>query len=190
MTAPQQQEKRKQDFLALDASRQIASLIEANPNTCFDNAWHTFLLFPDLFQQTGRFIEGWWVIDLPDEVILNEHGWCELEDGTICDPTVVSLLPEEVPVYYYPGVVRRWEEVARLVEEEKWFPYVRFGEFGEDGLLHPAYKAAREAALQRMHALANATTLPKKTTVMSALDFDAGGPDDDFYLLFFVPKDR
>jgi hypothetical protein len=168
------QEKRKQDYLAETFSLKAAITIGADPNTCFDNTWRMFIrYFPGIFKTHGTFIEGWWVIDLPDLVVLNEHGWAELSDGTIVDPTVVLLLDPDIPVYYFPGVARNWQEVDTIVREEQWFPYVRFGAYGEDGLGHPAYKAAHDAALQKLLSLANATHPPKQIQRLSAQD-----PDD------------
>lgn len=185
------QEKRKQDSLAETFSIKVAITIGADPNTCFDNTWRMFIkYFPEVFKAHGTFIEGWWVIDLPDQVVMNEHGWAELADGTIVDPTVVLLLEPDVPVYYFPGVARRWQEVDAIVREEHWFPYVRFGEYGEDRLRHPAYKAAYDAAQQKVMSLAQATNPPKQILQLSAQD-----PEDQYVVgskvhLFILSSDE
>lgn len=169
------QEKRMQEHLDYDMSLLIALIIRAQPNSCFENVLDMFLqYFPDEFAFHGQFVEGWYVVDLSDEVVVNEHGWCELPNGNILDPTVTLLVSPECPVYYFPGVKRSWQEVKALVQNTNaWFPYVRgSGTYGEDGLKNPAYKAAYEAAIQKVHALANATEPPKKTTFLTAQEPD------------------
>lgn len=169
------QEKRMQEYLDYDISLLIALVIGAQPNTCFDNVLSMFLkYFPNELASHGRFIEGWYVVDLGDEVVLNEHGWAEPPDGTIIDPTVTLLVPPQFPVYYFPGVQRSWQEVQAIAQnKDAWFPYVRgSGLYGEDGMEHPAYKAAYEMALQKVHTLANATKPPKKMTFLTAQDLD------------------
>ena len=164
-------EKRSQDFLEYSLSLALALAIDAHPHQCFDNAWRMFLrIKPNIFSPNGRFIEGWYVVDLPDRVVMNEHGWCELPNGTILDPTVVRLLPPDCPVYYFPGVARGWKEVKALVEGEHMFPYVRSGQYGADGLRHPDYKAAYDAARHKMSELATATTPPKQQDELRAQD--------------------
>jgi hypothetical protein len=172
-------EKRRQDYLDYDVSLSVALIIGAGPNTCFDNMLGMFLnYFPDVFSQVGKFIEGWYVIDLEDEVVVNEHGWCELPDGRIIDPTVVILVSPNLPVYYFPGVERTFQEVKAIVQKgEVMFPYVRDeGCYGKDGLGHPAYKAAYDAAKHKVFALANATQPPKRMTFLTAQD---DVPDQD-----------
>jgi hypothetical protein len=168
-------EKRKQDALDADFSLFLALAIGAEPNTCFNNILDLFQYFPDVFSSQGKFIEGWYVVDLEDEVVINEHGWIELPRGKLIDPTVVLLLPPEQAVYYFPGVERSWQEVHELVQKrDVWFPYVRgSGMYGEDGLGHPAYNAAYEAATRKVFALANASQPPKRMTFLTAQDLES-----------------
>ncbi|BCL79555.1 hypothetical protein ccbrp13_20200 [Ktedonobacteria bacterium brp13] len=167
-------EKRKQDYLAYDVSFSVAHTIGAEPNTCFDNILDLFQFFPDVFA-SHTFVEGWYVVDLEDEVVINEHGWVEMPDGKILDPTVVILLPPERPVYYFPGIERSCQEVKEItLQKDFYFPYVRYvGTYGEDGLGHPTYKAAYEAATRKVFDLAAATQPPKKMTFLAAQDPDA-----------------
>lgn len=184
-------EKRKQDSLAFDFSLSLALAIGAEPNTCFDNVLDMFLqYFPDLFSSRGKLIEGWYVVDLDDEVVLNEHGWCEFPDGTIIDPTVVILLPPEQPVYYFPGVERSWQEVKTIAKKkDSWFPYVRgSGMYGEDGLGHPTYKAAYEAATQKVFSLANTSSPPKRMTFLTAQDLEGNQENRGISIQIFIPS--
>jgi hypothetical protein len=185
------QEKRKHDYLAEIFSLRVAITIGADPNTCFDNTWRMFIqYFPEIFKPHGSFLEGWWVIDLPDQVVMNEHGWAEFPDGTIVDPTVVLLVDPDTPIYYFPGVTRTWEEVEALVQAEKWFPYVRFGAYGEDGLGHPGYKAAHDAAKQKLLSLANATYPPKQMHCLSAHDLeDQHAEECELHIIIISPDE-
>jgi hypothetical protein len=168
------QEKRWQDYLDYEFSRFVAHVTGAESNTCFDNVLSLFTTFPSyVLAPGGKMIEGWYVIDLEDEVVLNEHAWYEFPDGTILDPTTVLLVPREQPVYYFPGVQRSWQEVHEILHKEGdiYFPYVRcVGTYGEDGLGHPAYKAAYEAAKEKVFSLAMTKQLSKQMTFLTAQD--------------------
>jgi len=169
------QEKRMQDHLHYEMSLLIALVIGAHPNACFENVLNLFLqYFPHELATHGRFIEGWYVVELEQEVVLNEHGWVEVPGGTIIDPTVTLLVSPDHPVFYFPGVERSQQELEAIVQnKDAWFPYVRgSGVYGEDGLGHPAYNAAYKAAVRKAHALANTTEPPKKVTVLTAQDLD------------------
>src|SRR5712691_4016721 len=85
-------EKKMQDVLAITLSRLAMLKIGAVPNRCFDNAWRTFFSLPEAVFEGRQFVEGWIVFDLEAEVVLNEHGWCELSDGTIVDPSLLLLV--------------------------------------------------------------------------------------------------
>ncbi len=166
-------EKRRQDVLLVDVSLFMAATIGAHPNTCFDNVLDLFLhYFPQEFSAHGKLVEGWYVVELEDEVVLNEHGWIELASGKIIDPTVVRLLAPSCPVYYFTGVKRTWQEVQAITRrKEVWFPYVRCCEvYGQDGMEHPVYKAAHDAAVQKVMDLAHRTQPPKKMTFLTSQD--------------------
>lgn len=169
---PQVQEKCRQDDLDSDTSLVLAEIIDAQPNTCFDNVLDMLKLFPQI-SAYGWFVEGWYVVDLADEVVVNEHGWYELPNGRILDPTVEILVPSGRPVYYFTGVKRSWKQVRAILRKKGdiWFPYVRaVGTYGNDGLKHPTYKAAHDAALQKVYSLASTTHPPKKMTFLTAQD--------------------
>lgn len=185
-------EKRKQDSLDYGVSLDMALAIGAGPNTCFDNVLDMFRYFPDVFSVYGKLIEGWYVVDLEDEVAMNEHGWAELPGGKIIDPTVVLLIPDARPVYYFSGVERSWQEVKAIAsKKDAWFPYVRgAGTYGEDGLGHPAYKAAFEAARQKVFDLAQRSNPSKSMTFLTAQDLDNDQRDRGAILEVFVFPDQ
>ncbi len=117
---------------------------------CYENSYASFFAFPALFDPSGRLIEGWMVFEEPDRVVLMEHGW--LAGGShIIDPTIVFAVNPGQPVYYFPGVERGRSELERL--ENQFFPHVRFCDYGADGMGHPGYRAAFNAAHQKARLL-------------------------------------
>lgn len=121
---------------------------------CYENIYPVFFAFPQVFYPHGQFIEGWIVFEDQSKVILMEHGWL-LSGKRIIDPTVVLATDPDQVIHYYPGVLRSWEETDAL--ENELFPYVRMSSYGEDGMGHPGYKAAYEAAVQQARARVSAS---------------------------------
>ena len=178
--------KPMRDALDIHRSLWLGAEIGAQPHQCFVNAWRVLIEFPDRFERDGRFVEGWFVIDLEDEVVVNEHGWCELADGTIIDPFILLLVSPDQPVFYFPGVIRTWKETEAL--EGELLPHVRFdGVSGPDGMGNSAYKAAYEAARARAIALANTPIPPKKLTFLEAQDLE-DGPRGEVQVVFLTPE--
>jgi hypothetical protein len=99
------------------------------------------LFFPD-----GLFIEGWITFEDSLHVVMMEHGWLA-SSTTIIDPTIVLATNPTQTIHYYPGVARTWQELDALNNE--MFPHVRFSNYGDDGMGHPNYRAAMEAAIQK-----------------------------------------
>jgi hypothetical protein len=137
---------------ALDYGRSFLCALQtgAQWGRCYDNAYPVFFAFPALFYPYGTFVEGWIVFEDRRRVVLMEHGWL-VSGKRIIDPTIVLVMNPTRPIYYFPGVVRSWEETDAL--ENELFPHVRFSSFGADGMGHPGYKAAYDAALQQAQAM-------------------------------------
>jgi hypothetical protein len=159
--------------LDLPLSYTLARQIRARPNHCFANAWRALIERPDLFENAW-FIEGWFVIEMDGQVTMNEHGWVARPDGSIVDPSVLLIVPVGTPVFYFPGVARTWQETEAL--EGQILPHVCFdGRHGPDGLGHPDYHAAREAARRKVYALALAHTPCLPMRFWRAMDLDGKG---------------
>lgn len=133
-------------------SKFIASQLRTRPHHCYENAYPSFFDVPELFNPDGLFIEGWIVFVHEDIVVLMEHGFLMSRTGHLIDPTIVLEVDFDEPLSYFPGVIRKREELEKL--ENEFFPHVRFEEYGDDGMAHPAYHAAYEAALQKANSLA------------------------------------
>jgi hypothetical protein len=162
-------EKPLRDTILAVLSRKVAAAIGAQKNHCAANAWRALIEFPELFRRGGHLVEGWFVIEEEGQVTLVEHVWCELANGLIVDPSVLLLVPETTPVFYFPGLTRDYAETEAL--EGELFPHVRFdGLHGDDGLGHPGYMAARSAARRKAYALALARKPPKAMQFLTARD--------------------
>lgn len=138
----------EQNSPVLDYARSLLVALQtgAQWGHCYQSAYPAFFAFPGLFYPHGTFVEGWVVFKGDHRVVLMEHGW--LVSGVrIIDPTIVLGLSPDQPVFYFSGVVRSWEETDAL--ENQLFPHVRFSGYGEDGMGHPGYKAAYEAARRK-----------------------------------------
>jgi len=129
----------------------IAAQVGTRPHHCYENAYPTFFAFPQLFEPHGLFIEGWIVFVHQDAVVLMEHGYL-MSGAHIIDPTIVLEVEFDEPLYYFPGVIRDRDGLEKL--ENEFFPHVRFEEYGDDGMAHPAYRLAYEAALRKATSLA------------------------------------
>lgn len=169
-------EKTLHDDLLIGLSRRLATAINAQPFHCAINAWRALIAFPDLFRDGGRLVEGWFVIETAQCVVMNEHLWCELADGHIVDPSILLLVPETTPVFYFPGLRREYAETEAL--EGELFPHVRFEGYGDDGLGHAGYNAAREAARRKVYALATRVRPPKGMQFLTAQDLDGVLPPE------------
>ena len=128
----------------------IALQIGARWGHCYENTYPAFFAVPQLFEPHGQFVEGWIAFVDQDNVVLMEHGWL-MSGGRIIDPTIVLAVDPGSPVYYFPGVLRARAELEAL--ENEFFPHVCFSDYGDDGMAHPAYRAAYEGAQQKAKAL-------------------------------------
>lgn len=165
------QEQTLQEHVLIPLSRKVAAAIKAQPNHCAVNAWRALIEVPTLFRQGGHLVEGWCVIEEATQVALVEHVWCELANGLIVDPSVLLLVSENTPVFYFAGLTRSYAETEAL--EGALFPHVRFdGVHGDDGLGHPGYQAAWRAARRKTYTLALACKPPKALQFQRARRLD------------------
>ncbi len=139
--------------LAYVLSMVVSSQTRAKWGHCYENIYPAFFAYPPLFYPFGRFVEGFVVFIDEDsnQVVLMEHGWLVDNESQIIDPTLVIVLMPFQPVFYFPGVTRSWSELRVL--ENELFPYVQQSGYGDDGMEHPAYKAAYEAAREKAQSL-------------------------------------
>jgi hypothetical protein len=183
----------REAVLEWELSQVVALASEAVPRRCTTNAWRALICLPVVFFPHGEYVEGWIVYETGTQVVVVEHCWCELAPGQtrhIVDPSIVFLVERGQPVQYFPGVRRSWKETEAL--EGEWFPHVRFGDYGEDGMGHPAYRAAHDEAVRKGTELADISAPPKELAVHCAqlvpdADLEQGG-DDMVILVHVVPS--
>lgn len=178
----QQQPLETYDFSCL-----VALLAGSQPNSCFKDAWEALINLPQWFRY-GYYVEGWIVIELTREVLVIEHAWCLLADGRVVDPAIIFLIERQQPVWYLPGVIYSWEET--LAFEGELLPRVREG---SDGMQHPAYKVAYEAAWETATNIARATDPPKQLAIHTAQPEPEGPPEpqrqkDVLWIIHTIPS--
>jgi hypothetical protein len=160
-------------MLNYDLSLIFALAVEAQPHLCWTNAANTVIAFPGFFDG-GSYVEGWMVL-CRRQVELVEHGWCELPDGSIIDPSIVFLAKEHVKAEYFPGVRLSRKEVIELYNT--MLPHVRHtGAYGYDGFGHPDYRRAYEKAETYARSYAQATSAGD--IKIYRMEYDPGGEED------------
>ncbi len=124
-------------------SLEIAEQIYVEQKECFQNAIIAFLTLSEL--QDGCYVEGFAVPD-PDMPINSPHGWIELSDSTIIDPTYASYGHEKCQ--YFPAVKYTLAQVKRRVyrKSETLLPLALEYEYG--GRKLPAYKKAHDESFK------------------------------------------
>ncbi len=129
----------KQYRLNYILSQEIAAKIAAQPKACWANALTALRSQKQL--QGAFYVEGWFLQTA--EPLPIEHGWIELADGTIVDPTVVVVDEPYKCFEYFPGV-RYTQEDLKWVRVSQ-LPHVwKFGR--RAGFRHKPYREAYQQA--------------------------------------------
>ena len=137
----------KQDTLPYDLEHSFLAAyhIQAQPYRCWRNAALAVHLLPEVFADGGRYVEGWIVLPRQHHLAIIEHGWCQLADGTIVDPSILLVEQPSQPIFYFAGLTLTPEQV-----QEQWpgavLPLVCHSKYGRDGMQHPGYRHAYEQA--------------------------------------------
>lgn len=117
--------------LDLEYSRRVAEEIGALPKQCWGNATLALLTMGQLQQDWARYVEGSavWQIGEKRTSLPLEHGWLELPDGRIVDPTVVVTVGEEKEpaIRYFPAIRYDYAEVRWYADREAELPLVDYG---------------------------------------------------------------
>ncbi len=116
-------------------SKKAHDLIDAQPKACWKNAILALLTLPDLAGCV--YVEGW-IISL----IVIEHGWLEMPNGDIVDPTLIKG-----DAKYFPGVKYTAEQCEEAVSKGKTLPLVYEGN-GFGGFRHVGYLTAHNLAFE------------------------------------------
>ena len=117
------------------------------PGCCWANAVQALRLYHKRLGDV-MYVEGWCA--MPEIDLCQEHGWIELEGGTIIDPTYAEAddgQGKRLQYEYFPVVRYRLEELKGV--RLRSLPRVwKTGGWG--GLRNPAYYAAMLAAYERI----------------------------------------
>ena len=141
-------------FLDIELSLKVAKLTNAQKHYCWSNARDAMLQLPGLFL-LGKYVEGWLVLPLEDEVLVVEHGWVESNQERIVDPSLVLLLPyAPVAARYVAGYRLNWFQMQRLGPDA---PVPIASLDAQDSAIKAGYKAAFDTAKNCAQQIANAS---------------------------------
>lgn len=152
----------KQDTLPydLELSFLAAYHVQAQPYRCWRNAALAVHLLPELFADGGCYVEGWIVLPRPHHLAIIEHGWSQLADGTVVDPSILLVEQPSQPIFYYAGLTLSSEQMQEQLPGAV-LPLVCHREYGRDGMQHAGYRQAYEQAWQQARILAAQQGLPE-----------------------------
>ncbi len=120
----------------LDFERSIAvtKQIDIQVKECYANALYTLLCCKEF--QDGWYVEGFAFITESRNLL--EHGWVELTDGSIIDPTFAFLGHGDVE--YSPAIKLNFDQAMELVENSSDVPLILNGSIKHK----EAYRKTRE----------------------------------------------
>ncbi len=101
-------------------SLDVANRIPLKRRACFANALLTMAAYDEY--QNGWYVEGFAVPTMKDIRMPVEHGWVQLPDGTIIDPTFAVL--GHTDVTYFPAIQMRWNRAEKLILANARLPYM------------------------------------------------------------------
>ena len=95
--------------------------------------------------QRGWYVEGWAIPD--KEIRINiEHGWIELEDGSIIDPTFVALGDRDV--LYFPAIRYTYHEATKRAKGKRNVKLPFISQSYVNVLEHPGYLEAYKSSFK------------------------------------------
>src|SRR5579859_2888378 len=146
------------NHLKYELSVKVANLIQAQKYRCWYNARDALVHLPGMFL-CAWYVEGWLVVPKDEEVQVVEHGWIECEDGRIVDPSIVLLEAKEQDMDYFPGLRCGWSQMQEI-PQDVCLPLAHLVSHRKDGLGHPEYKTAYDAAVAHAEQLAQVSGKP------------------------------
>lgn len=106
----------------LDVTRSLvaAKTIPLEKKACYRNALLTMLYNKEY--QSGWYVEGFAIPTIGNIRIPLEHGWVQLTDGSIIDPSFAILGHTEVT--YFPAIKLQWKRAIKLSLDNPSLPYM------------------------------------------------------------------
>jgi hypothetical protein len=123
----------------LDVARSLAAAkrITVQPKECYANALYTLLCHREY--RSAWYVEGF--ANTHNGGGPFEHGWVELAEGSIIDPTLAVL--GHTNVTYFPAIKLNYEQALRLVETSALVPSMLWHKSVHN---HTAYLKAHQDA--------------------------------------------
>lgn len=107
-------------MLDVPHSLSVAKNIPLKKKACYRNALLALLCQEEL--QHGWYVEGFAIPTIGNLRLPMEHGWIELKDGRIIDPSFADL--GHTDVAYFPALKLQWKRARRLIFEHVSLPYM------------------------------------------------------------------
>jgi hypothetical protein len=109
-------------FGSVDVTRSlaVAKTIPLKKNACYSNVLLTMLYHKEY--QSGWYVEGFAIPARESIHILMEHGWLQLTDGSIIDPSFADV--GYTQVVYFPAIKLRWKRAIKLFLDNTPLPYM------------------------------------------------------------------
>jgi hypothetical protein len=106
----------------LDVARSVAAAerISVQKKGCYANALLTMHAYQAY--QRGWYVEGFAIPDIQGVRLPLEHGWVELPDGTVIDPSFAALGHREVS--YFPAIRLPWKRAEKLLVQRAVLPWM------------------------------------------------------------------
>ncbi len=155
----------------LELSFLVAYHVQAQPYRCWRNAALAVHLLPEVFADGGMYVEGWIVLPRQHYLAIIEHGWCQLADGTIVDPSILLVEQPSQRIFYAAGLTLTPEQVQEQLPGAV-LPLVCHSDYGRDGMQYAGYQQAYEQAWHQAHTLAAHMGLPETAIRCSKRDND------------------
>ncbi len=122
--------------LDIPLSKMVAKAVRAKPKECYFNAWRGLSICPAL--EDGLYVEGY--VYAPKIPFVFEHGWIELPDGTVVDPTLYRDLGNE----YFAGLRFTLEQTLAPLMERRTLPIFDHYRYNDPALA--PFRVAQAAA--------------------------------------------
>ena len=108
----------------LDITRSLAAAkrLPMIPKGCYSNALLTMATDEEF--QDGWYVEGFALPTINGTRIPIEHGWLEVPDGKIIDPSFAVL--GHTDVTYFPAIRLRWQRAEKMMLRNIRLPYMLY----------------------------------------------------------------
>jgi hypothetical protein len=167
-------------MLDIPGSLEAARTIPFEKKACYRNALLTMLSLEAY--QSGWYVEGFAIPTIKGIRIPMEHGWVQIKDNRIIDPSFAVLGYTEVA--YFPAIKLTWNKGIQLILKNSRLPYMlshrtKHNRAAYLKALSDAYQAvcANGCGHLLMRKIATTSNIPHNVSYKTRLflTFDTGG---------------